>query len=89
MLEQEIEIINKLGLHARAAAKLVNTAARYASHIEIEYKTQRANAKSIMSVLILAAAQGSQLIVRVDGADEAEAMAAITGLINNLFDEDE
>ena len=89
MLEQEIEIINKLGLHARAAAKLVNTALHYSSRIEIEYKTQRADAKSIMSVLILAAAQGSQLIIRVDGADEAQAMEALTGLINNLFDEDE
>ena len=89
MLEQEIEIINKLGLHARAAAKLVNTASHYSSRIEIEYKTQRADAKSIMSVLILAAAQGSQLTIRVDGADEAQAMSALTSLINNLFDEDE
>ena len=89
MLEHEIEIINKLGLHARAAAKLVNTASHYASRIEIEYKTQRADAKSIMSVLILAAAQGSQLTIRVDGVDEAQAMEALTGLINNLFDEDE
>ncbi len=89
MIEQEIEIINKLGLHARAAAKLVNTASQFSSHIELEYKNQRADAKSIMSVLILAAAQGSLLHVRVEGNDEQAAMAAITQLINNYFDEDE
>ena len=89
MLEQNIEIINKLGLHARAAAKLVNTAAHYSSRIEIEYKSQVADAKSIMSVLILAAAQGSEILIRCNGSDEAEAMKAITDLINNMFDEDE
>lgn len=89
MLEQNIEIINKLGLHARSAAKLVNTASRYASRVEIEYKSQVADAKSIMSVLILAAAQGSHIIVRCSGSDEKAAMEAVTALINNMFDEDE
>ena len=89
MLEQNIEIINKLGLHARAAAKLVNTASRYASRVELEHKGQVADAKSIMSVLILAAAQGSHLIIRCTGSDEEQAMEAVTGLINNMFDEEE
>ncbi|MEO0367895.1 MAG: HPr family phosphocarrier protein [Pseudomonadota bacterium] len=89
MIERDIEIINKLGLHARAAAKLVNTAAKFASKTEIEFNTQTADAKSIMSVLILAATQGSKITIRSDGADEQEAMHAITSLIDNLFDEDE
>ena len=75
--------------HGCAAAKLVNTASRFGSRVEIEHKGQIADAKSIMSVLILAAAQGSQLIVRCNGNDEAQAMEAVTGLINNMFDEEE
>jgi phosphocarrier protein len=89
MLEHNIEIINKLGLHARAAAKLVNTAGRFASRVEIEFAGNTADAKSIMAVMMLAASKGSQILVRTDGEDEQEAMDEICGLINNYFEEDE
>ncbi len=88
MIERELEIINKLGLHARASAKLVNTAAAFASRVEIEFAEQRADAKSIMQVMMLAASIGSLVTVRTDGRDEAEAMSAIANLINNYFDEE-
>ncbi len=88
MIERELEIINKLGLHARASAKLVNTAGAFASHIEIEFANQKADAKSIMQVMMLAASIGSKITVRVNGKDESEAMDAITTLINNYFDEE-
>ncbi|GHA04131.1 phosphocarrier protein HPr [Arenicella chitinivorans] len=89
MLEQPIEIINKLGLHARAAAKLVSTASRFGSRVEIQFAGQTADAKSIMAVMMLAASQGSQIVIRTDGDDERAAMDAVTGLINNYFDEEE
>lgn len=89
MLEQPIEIINKLGLHARASAKLVSTAAAFESRVEIEFGGQTADAKSIMSIMMLAASQGSQLTIRVDGNDEQSAMDAVTGLINHYFDEEQ
>jgi len=89
MIEQDIEIINKLGLHARASAKLVNTASRFSSSIHIEFSGQQGDAKSIMSMMMLAASKGSKIQLKVDGDDEQEAMLAVTGLINNRFDEDE
>ena len=89
MREQHIEIINKLGLHARAAAKLVSTAGRFASRVEVEFGSQKADAKSIMAVMMLAASKGSHLVLRTEGKDEDEAMEAVAGLINNYFDEDE
>ncbi len=89
MQEQQLEIINKLGLHARASAKLVNTASAYASRVEIEFGGQNADAKSIMQVMMLAASIGSNVTVRTSGEDEAEAMEAIANLINNYFDEQE
>lgn len=89
MIEKSVEIINKLGLHARASAKLVSAASRFGSHIEIEFGGQRADAKSIMAMMMLAAAKGSQVLIRTDGDDEQAAMSAIVGLINNHFDEDE
>ncbi len=89
MLEQEIKIINKLGLHARASAKLVSTAGRFASQIEVEFGPHTADAKSIMSIMMLAASVGSTVVIRVSGDDEQDAMDAITNLINNYFDEDE
>ena len=89
MIETRTVIANKLGLHARAAAKLVNTANRFACHCEIQFNAQVADAKSIMAMLMLAATQGSDIVVRCDGRDESEAMEAICALINNLFDEDE
>ena len=89
MLEQTIEIINKLGLHARASAKLVSTAARFGSRIEITFGSHTADAKSIMSVMMLAASVGSVVNLKTDGDDEQAAMDAITNLINNHFDEEE
>ena len=88
MQEQQLEIVNKLGLHARAAAKLVNTAAAFGSRVEIEFSGQTADAKSIMQVMMLAASKGSNITLRTNGADEAEAMTAISTLINNYFDEE-
>lgn len=88
MIEQEIEIINTLGLHARAAAKLVSTAARFGSTVKLEFAGQTADAKSIMSVMMLAAGKGSQITIRCDGKDEDEAMQALTELINDYFGED-
>jgi len=89
MLETQIEIINKLGLHARASAKLVSTASRFGSKIDIEFGSQIADAKSIMSVMMLAASLGSTITLKIDGDDEEDAMLALTSLINNYFDEQE
>jgi phosphocarrier protein len=88
MLEQSLEIINKLGLHARASAKLVSTAACFSSRVEIEFGGQTADAKSIMSIMMLAASRGSKILLRTDGDDEQAAMDAVAGLINNYFEED-
>lgn len=89
MLEQQLEIINKLGLHARAAAKLVSTAASFGSKITISFAGQDADAKSIMAVMMLAAAKGSNITVKCEGPDEAEAMLAIQSLIEDYFGEEE
>lgn len=85
----QIEIINKLGLHARAASKLVATASRFESKIDINKDGQMADAKSIMSVLMLAASKGVILKIEANGTDEKEALEAICQLINNRFDEAE
>lgn len=89
MLTEEIEIINKLGLHARSAAKLVNTANNFSSAISVELAGQTANAKSIMSLMMLAAAQGSLVTIQCDGEDQQQAMHAIRELIDSRFGEDE
>ena len=89
MLESEIEITNKLGLHARAAAKLVKIASAFTSSIEIEKQDQRVNAKSIMSVMMLAASRGNVVKLYVEGEDQHDAIAAVTDLISNKFGEDE
>jgi len=89
MIEQQIEIINKLGMHARAAAKLVNTAARFASQTSVEFAGQRADAKSIMSVMMLAASQGSTVTIRCEGEDQELAIQALCELINNYFEEEQ
>lgn len=87
MIEQNIEIINKLGLHARAAAKLVSTAAYYGCNVILKFGDQHADAKSIMSVMMLAAAQGSVITIKCDGEDEEIAMQALVELINDYFGE--
>lgn len=89
MIETEIQINNKLGLHARAAAKLVKVAGSYTSSIEIEKLNQRVNAKSIMNVMMLAASCGNIIKVYTDGEDQQQAMDAIIELISNKFGEHE
>ncbi len=84
-----LEIINKLGLHARAAAQFVQVASGCQSHIEIEKNNQRVNGKSIMGVMMLAAAQGSQVTLYADGSDAEESLEKLSKLINNRFYEDE
>ena len=89
MLNENITIINKLGLHARAAALLASTAARYSSTIKAGVKDKMVDAKSVMSLMLLAANKGCQLQLEVEGDDQEEAMAAIVELINNRFNEEE
>ncbi len=86
--ERTFTIVNKLGMHARAAAKLVQTASRFGSNIFLEREGQTVNGKSIMGVLMLAAAQGTQVTVRTAGDDAEEAMAALGSLIEDGFGED-
>lgn len=88
-ISRNIEIINKLGLHARAAAQLVQLASSFSSHIEIEKNGRRVNGKSIMGVMMLAAGKGSEITLYADGADEQESMDKLEELINNRFNEDE
>jgi phosphocarrier protein len=91
MLRKKIIIINKLGLHARAAAKFVATASRFSCKIEIAKGEQVVNGKSIMGVMMLAATQGTEVELIVDGEDseeESEALQALIELINNRFGED-
>jgi phosphotransferase system HPr (HPr) family protein len=91
MLEKRIVIVNRLGLHARAAAKLVRTASVYRSGVRLERTDggATADAKSILSVLLLAASRGTELRLTVEGADEAEALRAVSELIGNGFGEEQ
>lgn len=89
MIENQVTIINKLGMHARAASKFVSTASAFSSDIKIGTVGNMVEGKSIMSVMMLAACQGTELILQCDGTDEQKAMDAITTLINNFFDEGE
>ena len=89
MVSREIKIVNKLGLHARAAAKLVTTANQFESEIKLGRKQQHVNGKSIMGVMMLAASQGTLLIIDVEGKDETAAADALEALINDRFGEGE
>ncbi len=89
MQKKTIEIVNKLGLHARASAKLTQTAGGFASTVFIARNGRRVNAKSIMGVMMLAAAKGSTVELETEGADEEAAMAALEALIANKFGEGE
>jgi phosphocarrier protein len=89
MQQQEAEIINKLGLHARASAKLTQAAGTYASSVWLSRNGRRVNAKSIMGVMMLAAAKGSKVTIETDGPDESEAMKALLALIADRFGEGE
>ena len=87
MLERRIIIINRLGLHARAAAKLVSTASRFRADIKVRKGTQTVNAKSIMGIMMLAAGQGSELDLLADGEDAAAALDDLQSLIDDRFGE--
>jgi phosphocarrier protein len=89
MLQQDVMIINKLGLHARASAKLTQLASSFACEVMMSRNSRRVNAKSIMGVMMLAAAKGTTITIETNGEDEADAMQALLNLINNCFGEDE
>jgi len=89
MIKVQVLIINKLGLHARASAKFVSLAARFQSHIEVSKLSQTVNGKSIMGVMMLAAGQGTELTLSIDGPDEEAMQEALLNLINNRFGEAE
>ena len=87
MIERDIEIKNKLGLHARAAAKFVHTAARFKADIKVSKGDEEVDGKSILGILLLAAGRGSTVKVRADGEDERDALEAVEKLIDAKFDE--
>lgn len=87
MISKELEIINKLGLHARASTKLTQTASQFASEISIARNGRRVNAKSIMGVMMLAAGKGATISLEANGVDESSAIEAITALVENYFGE--
>ena len=87
MIERDIEIRNKLGLHARAAAKFVHTAARFRSDIKVRKGEEEVDGKSILGILLLAAGRGSTIRVRAEGEDERDALDAVEKLIEGKFDE--
>lgn len=83
-----VQIPNRLGMHARAAAKLVNLATRYEARIEVEKDGQKADAKSIMGVLLLCGHQGAEITIRAQGRDAGAAVSALTELVQDGFGED-
>jgi phosphocarrier protein len=89
MLQETLIIVNKLGLHARAATKLVRLASQFESNIQVKRKHNEVNGKSIMGVMLLAASKGSQFELIVNGADEVSAMSQLKDLINSGFGEEE
>ena len=88
MVERDLAVTNRLGLHARAAAKLVHAAGAFSSQVYLAKDGEEVDAKSILGILLLAAAQGSEVTVRCEGADEQEALKAIVGLFADRFGED-
>jgi phosphocarrier protein HPr len=89
MQKTNVTIINKLGLHARASAKLTKLASSFACDVFMSRNGRRINAKSIMGVMMLAAGMGTEVEIETDGADEAKAMQALVALINERFGEGE
>ena len=89
MIEAEVAVTNRLGLHARASARLVQLLAGFKSGVVLAHRGREINAKSIMGLMLLAAGQGSVLAARVEGPDEADAMAAMVDLFARNFDEGE
>lgn len=89
MPQRAVPIVNRLGMHARAAAKFVGLASQYEADVFVSRKGREVNGKSIMGVMMLAAAQGTEVMIRAEGADDAEdALDALTRLIANRFGED-
>ena len=88
MIERKIEIINRLGLHARAAAKFVHLAGSFSSKIIVDRDGEEVDAKSILGLLLLAAAQGTKVLIRCDGDDESEALEALARLVGDRFEEE-
>ena len=89
MLQEDVLIINKLGLHARASAKLTQLASSFKCEVMLSRNSRRVNAKSIMGVMMLAAAKGTTIVIETNGENEAEAMQALLKLINDYFGEGE
>ena len=89
MKREQVQIVNKLGLHARAAAKVVHTANDYQAQIFIGTDEEEVNAKSILGLLTLAATRGTPLVIRADGPDEEAAVFALVALFDNRFGESE
>lgn len=89
MIQGDIEIINKLGLHARASAKLTQLASKFKSDVWLTRNKRRVNAKSIMGVMMLAAGKGSVVLLEAEGPDEQDCYDALVNLINARFDEGE
>lgn len=87
MISKKLMIVNKLGLHARAAAKVVSLASNFESDINLIKDNKHADAKSIMKILMLSASKGSSVIIEVDGVDQNDAMQSIEQLFKNKFDE--
>jgi phosphocarrier protein len=89
MVEREITVSNRLGLHARAAAKLVQLSGRFGSRVSLICRGREVNAQSILGVMMLAAGKGVGVVVRVDGSDEDDALRAVVDLFERRFDEPE
>lgn len=89
MISRTVTIVNRLGLHARAATRLVNCTSEFSAEILVKKGARAVNGKSIMGVLMLAAATGTELVIEADGTDENQALDAVTDLIANRFGEDE
>lgn len=88
MVERRLEVINRLGLHARAAAKFVHLAGRFSSKVTLSSNGAKVDGKSILGILLLAAPQGTVLTISCDGSDEEEALEAICALVKDKFGED-
>jgi phosphotransferase system HPr (HPr) family protein len=89
LIERELAIRNRLGLHARAAAKFVQTASRFKSAVKVRKNGEEVDGKSILGILLLAASQGTRIVISVSGEDEADAFAAVEDLVTRSFDEGE
>jgi phosphocarrier protein len=88
MISESVRVVNQLGMHARAAAKFVHLAARYEARVRVSRETREMDGKSIMGILLLAAAQGSTITISADGSDEHDAVRALVALVQSGFGED-